>query len=307
MSKNIVNIPNLFGQSIHKLITDCPNAFALYDTNRLYSSVQFEMVTLLFRGLLDLYGKKQLVSSISATDIDAQIIESIKIIKKYMGSPLYLENKSYKVTVSEMLDLLETLRDSKKERIYNERKSFYPTWAGNYVRETEMDNIKSCFEYIISNENIEWRDFYDALSSSSSNSRYINQYMSDKKHIAMELLALKDPDAFDKKYPKTFKGMNKLYRSAYYCGVIAQGKADKKFIRRMRSETASITSLRALECFIKYKDKYSDFDSWIMQFNDSKHQEVVDKLIQFYDRSNIMHMLGNPLSNKENIRRKLMS
>ena len=75
------------------------------------------MVTLLFRGLLDLYGKKQLVSSISATDIDAQIIESIKVLKTYMGSPLYLENKSYKVTVSEMLDLLETLRDSKRTHI----------------------------------------------------------------------------------------------------------------------------------------------------------------------------------------------
>ena len=96
-------------------------------------------------------------------------------------------------------------------------------------------------------------------------------------------------------------------RAAFYIGYIATGKANKKFMRRMRSETSSYVSLNALNAIIKYKNRYDNFEDLIFLFNDSKHQDVVDRLVSFYDKKYIMHMIGNPLSNKQYIKEKLMS
>lgn len=291
---------------IRKLVSDVSSAYSMSYESRLHYPPRFEMLTTLLKGVIDMYGKEQLLPILSSPSMSEHIVSGTEIIEAYMNTPLFHEKKDKKDITIEFLDLFAYVRDNKKRVLYERRKEYYNSWSGNYVRHEEVDSVLSCFEYIIDNDDIEWKDFYDVIKVGQYQ-RYMSNYLIDRKHMEQELLAVKSPSDFEKQYPKTFKGMNKNFRSAYYCGVIAQGKADKKFIRRMRSETASEPSLRALNCFIKYKDKYDNFDSWIMQFNDSKHQAVVDRLVGFYDKKDVMHMLGNPLANKENIRRKLMS
>ena len=94
-------------------------------------------------------------------------------------------------------------------------------------------------------------------------------------------------------------------RQAKYFAWIRLGYADKKFFRKMRSETSSDVSLYAIKALVRYKHLYSNYYDLIAQFNDSRHEEVVRYLIRIGDKQSLLGLVGNPLANKNVIFKKI--
>jgi hypothetical protein len=190
------------------------------------------------------------------------------------------------------------------ESIYDERKDYYSKWSSSYYDVSEQGRFGLLYKYIIKND-VAYSDFVEFLSNLNK-----SKYRKDKEALRAKevLFGVKNKDTYiGENYPVILKGMKDYERGAYHSGYIATGKADKKFIRKMRSESSGVASLMALRTLVEFKDSYSDFDTLLSLFNDSTHQDVVDFLTDYYSKDKIMYLIGNPLANKKKIEYKLMS
>jgi len=89
-------------------------------------------------------------------------------------------------------------------------------------------------------------------------------------------------------------------RAAMYSSYISNGMGDKKFFRKMRSESSVFCSCYALRTLIENRELYADdYLEYISQFNDSKHSAVVKILEYGSPKENLMGLLGNDLADKE--------
>jgi hypothetical protein len=218
------------------------------------------------------------------------------LLNDFFKISLYEKNSS-----SFLKNISEQFIKREKENSYNQRKSNYSSWKRSSI-DREI-HAQLCFEYILEEE-CEYSDFINFLDDLNR-----NRYYQDVSALRMKeiILGSKNKDTYiADHYPKDLKGMKDFKRGSYHCGYIATGKADKKFIRRMRSEGSGLASLMALKALVEFKDLYSDFDTLLSLFNDSKHQDVVNFLTDYYSKDKIMYLIGNPLADKGKIEKKLM-
>lgn len=95
-------------------------------------------------------------------------------------------------------------------------------------------------------------------------------------------------------------------RASKYSAYISSGLGDKKFFRKMRSETSSFCSSYALRTLIESRDLYKDnYVELISQFNDSKYPSVVRLLELGSPSENLVGLLGNDLCNKNRVFKRL--
>lgn len=89
-------------------------------------------------------------------------------------------------------------------------------------------------------------------------------------------------------------------RASMYSAYIAKGLGDKKFFRKMRSDTSGYCSAFALRSLIENRSKYEgSYLECLSQFNDTKHHIVMEILERLSPKENLVGLLGNSLSNKE--------
>ncbi len=71
---------------------------------------------------------------------------------------------------------------------------------------------------------------------------------------------------------------NHVLRSLVYCKYIERGLLNAKTARKIRSDASSEASASALKALVGSKDKYSNYDDLLLQFTDSKHEQVITLL-----------------------------
>lgn len=180
-----------------------------------------------------------------------------------------------------------------------------------YISKGEWFNwsIPSSFfmyiEYLINNDDVEWEDTYKKMTGKQSRYGAGNEYY----ELSLLLLARKDKDKFLKLFPKGVKAKkDKAYkRKCQYKAFISIKEIDKKRVRRMRSDASEEVSLYCLKALFEYKALYTDdeFDEYVVQFNDSHYQIVVNYLMNNLDPKHLLGLVGNPLSDNKYIFKRI--
>ena len=193
---------------------------------------------------------------------------------------------------------LEKLKEGYVEGLYRSRERHYSNWFG-WTQDKDFDLF---MDYVIDNEPEDYDEIYKKLVSANSGRadrykklellkyEYVFLGKSNKSKLKSILFSTKS------------RGDN---RQAKYFAWIRLGYADKKFFRKMRSETSSDVSLYALKALLKYKHLYSNYYDLIAQFNDSRHEEVVRYLVRCGDNQSLLGLVGNPIANKNVIFKKI--
>ena len=251
----------------------------------------------IFKGLVEYFPLTSLVESISKT----------YILSDFNDYKCCIDEMKKKEFLSPYIDIINFFQ----ENIFNicnmEKQYCFDNANPDNINSREF--YRKVFEYSLTEKELQSDILEKKLRESyDRNRRYSFCFQESAPYL--EYLGFKKPDEFAERFEKLILPKHtgsKDERSAFYIGYIATGKANAKFIRRMRTEPSGAVSESALKALIKYKDEYPNFDDLIILFNDSKYQNVVDILVNFYDKKHIMHMIGNPLANKDVIRQKLVS
>jgi len=105
---------------------------------------------------------------------------------------------------------------------------------------------------------------------------------------------------------KDIKSLDLDERSGVYCAYISKGYGNKKFFRKMRSESSGKVSLRALNFLIKRRFLFgSDYLQYVSQFNDTRVSDVAEFLVSHSPKENLTGLLGNPFTSKDKIFKRL--
>ena len=205
-----------------------------------------------------------------------------------------------------MFELRTGLELSVGKDFYEKREELKSSWESNYGI---CDTMQAAVTYVLNSEDdLDWKMFYN-ICKKKNNWSYHRSYNSSALTLEYKILANKNPKAFESIVTdclaKNNRYKNKHIRSLVYSSHISSGNANKKFIRKMRSETSGESSLSALKSFVEHKSLYPKFDEWITQFNDSKHEGVVNYLQDIYTPQQMLGLLGNPLANKNIIHNAL--
>jgi hypothetical protein len=278
------------------------NLYYIYTYDRRTSIMTYRYKDVLtdfniFKGLLEHFPVNSLIESLAATTL----------LEDFDSYRCCIDNMKEKEFCNPYLEIINFF----EKNIFNLR-DLESEYCFESITKDKVSNKhfrKKVFEHSLTRQDLQSEILEEKLRSAYDlNKRY--SFCFGERAPYLEYLGFKKPDKFIEKFEKLVLPKHtgcKDERSAFYIGYIATGKADHKFLRRMRTESSGAVSESALRALIKYKDLYSNFDDLIVLFNDSKYQNVVDVLVNFYDKKDIMHMIGNPLSNKDYIRKKLMS
>ena len=90
-------------------------------------------------------------------------------------------------------------------------------------------------------------------------------------------------------------------RASVMSAVVMSGNANKKIMRKIRSEQSYSASLYCVKIFFEYKYMYSnkDWDNLALNLFDSRHMDVVDFLCRSTPKNLLFYLLSNNYSNKD--------
>lgn len=195
---------------------------------------------------------------------------------------------------------VKLLKEGYSENIYSNRKNRYSEWFGTY--RNQDDDFTVFVDYAIKNNVSDLQEIYKRVRNvvGSGNMRYAS---SEMLFAYYSIMGKTSKSALKSEIEKSRSRNDR--RECKYSAWIRLGYADKKFMRKMRSETSSDVSLRAAKAIMKYKDEYSNYHDLISQFNDSRFQEVVNYIVNNGDKKVLLGFVGNPLASKEMIFSKI--
>jgi hypothetical protein len=147
--------------------------------------------------------------------------------------------------------------------------------------------------YIVKEKVSDLKEIYDIINRTSEKhgvSRYMSESLRKSKYI---LMAEIEPEVLSRKLLESNKGIPIEERLSIFHGYISSGKADKKFARKMRSQSSSRLSRDVLVSLFEYKDLYPNFSDLTSQFLDSKYCEVLEEVMLRGSSSDLLGLVGN--------------
>ena len=176
----------------------------------------------------------------------------------------------------------------------------YRSWE---FRESGLPSL----EYILSKPSLIAKN-KELISAIMPNDKktYISQDSFAYRAYYFKIIDKQPETVFSDDIFSSVKSKNSIERASKYSAYILTGNADKKFMRKMRSESSSFCSSYALRTLIENRELYEDnYLELISQFNDSKYPVVV-RLLEFGSPSeNLVGLLGNNLVDKNRVFKRI--
>lgn len=82
---------------IRKLVSDVSSAYNMSHESKLHYPPRFEILTTLLKGVIDMYGKEQLLPVLSSPSMLEYVVSGMASVGAYMNTPLFHEKKSKKI------------------------------------------------------------------------------------------------------------------------------------------------------------------------------------------------------------------
>lgn len=147
----------------------------------------------------------------------------------------------------------------------------------------------------------DWKELFDQVIAWVSHRRYYG----DAAGIVFEATAKQHPKHFlEVAESRVFSDKPLPYqiRSIFYRALIQAGLLNKKFARKMRSDSSEYASEAAIDTLLKMtEDTYADLDQLLITFSDSKHQTVVRKMAEGLPKHLLYSLLGTQFHWLKNI------
>lgn len=135
----------------------------------------------------------------------------------------------------------------------------------------------------------------------SQHSNYSFYYISSTLKTCISKWAEEDYNGFYKEVVSKAKTKGKDVRSSIYCGAIMSGKADKRLIRRVRSDASEQTSLDCVKTLFEYQNTYSNFSELLMYITDTNYYNVACYLAENMQINQLSSLMGNSFQGVKNI------
>lgn len=146
---------------------------------------------------------------------------------------------------------------------------------------------------------LDYKELSRKLLSQSSN--YSFYYSASTVRTCISKWAEEDYNGFYKEIISGAKTEKKDVRSSIYCGAIMSGKADKRLIRRIRSDASEQTSLDCVKVLFEYQNSYSNFSELLMYITDTNYYNVAVYLAENIQTNQLSSLMGTPFQNVKNI------
>jgi len=179
------------------------------------------------------------------------------------------------------------------KHIYLYKDNFLSMIKNNYNGRQYDQVIVEFSNYAVKEKVSDLKEIYDIVNRASEKlgvSRYMSEPLRKSRYI---LMAEIEPEALLGKLSESKKGVVIEERLSIFHGYISSGKADKKFARKMRSQSSSRLSRDVLVSLFEYKDLYPKFSDLTSQFLDSKHCEVLEEVMLRGSSSDLLGLVGN--------------
>ena len=221
--------------------------------------------------------------------------EEIEVIYAFSESLISIDEEAYKI--------LQTAKQRLGKVIFENRDYYLKNniWYGWRAPRS----FCLYFDYALENEYDFWYNDYNRLDNASKGYNSSEYYYGMK----LRLLARKDKDAFLKLFPNGVKKakLKAEKRKQAYKAFIECGEIDKKRVRRMRSDASESVSLECLKYIMSKRNSFTEqeYDSYIVLFSDTKYSVVMNHLQNNLGSKHLLGLLGNPLSNKKLIFKRI--
>lgn len=172
-----------------------------------------------------------------------------------------------------------------------------PTYANN-------ENFREAQAILKYDSTLDYKKFSKELLKYSST--YSFYYCSKTLETAISKWAKDDYKVFYKEIISSAKSKKKEVRQAIYCGAIMSGNADRRLIRRVRSDASEQTSVECVKKLFTYKNAYSNFSELIMYLTDTNHYAVANYLSDTLPINSLSSLMGTKFSGiKNHIQRRI--